>query len=451
MAASNVLPVGFAAFLSAAVLLVLKPCCEKPPQVASSASAPFYVQRGNRVQEHYSNYTRRLHAYYQSLFAALKSSAPELLSLLEPPDPLQHGYQFLPKIVADAVPVTQQPRAQSAQYSWPWTDHLIHRALSEIVQSSDELHRALGLKPATRRGVYEQLARGYRRIREQQQNIDAHIQYNRLWQGAVSANRQNYDKETLLHDQVLKRQAVLDTFDARQAAALKSGHATSNRVAVAGLNELSTGLRESDNLLAREIDKAKNFFNMPRYVRVKQQSARLWIVHVPFYTDIEDNEFVQLIRREMENTWRLRSGEDEFRVDLEISFISRQDLYRNRKPPHNGKRMNLQEHVDFFPTDGAILTTGALTTHVHGRAIILGPHDITPRVLAHELGHILGFKDIYFRGYKDLAREGLLLMEIVADPNDIMGAPATGAVLRRHYEALMNFREPEAPRSLNAF
>jgi hypothetical protein len=42
-------------------------------------------------------------------------------------------------------------------------------------------------------------------------------------------------------------------------------------------------------------------------------------------------------------------------------------------------------------------------------------------------------------------------MEILADPNDIMGAPATGAVLRRHYEALMSFREPEAPGSLNAF
>ena len=444
MAASNVLSVGFAAFLSAAVLLVVKPCCEKPRQVASSSSTPFYMQRGNRVQKHYSDYTKRLHAYYQSLFAALKSNAPELLSLLEPPNPLQHGYQILPKIVADAVPVTPQPRAQSAQYSWPWTDHMIDKAVSEIVQSGNELNHALGLQAATRRNVYEQLALGYRRIREQRQNIDAHIQYNRLWQEAIDANRQNYDNETLLHDQVLKRQAVLDIFDARQAVTLKSPHAIGNRVAVAGSNESSRGLRDRDNLLAREIDKATDVFNMPGYVRVKQQSARLWTVHVPFYTDIEDSKLVQSVRREIENTWRLRSGEDEFRVELEISFISREDLYTSRKPPQDGNRIDLPEHVDFFPANGAILTTGALTTHVHGRAIILGPHDITPRVLAHEFGHILGFKDVYFRGYKDLGADGFQVMEIVADPNDIMGAPATGPVLRRHYETLRkNFREPE--------
>jgi bacillopeptidase F (M6 metalloprotease family) len=100
--------------------------------------------------------------------------------------------------------------------------------------------------------------------------------------------------------------------------------------------------------------------------------------------------------------------------------------------------MNIQKHVEQFPAGGAILTTGAITTHVNGRAIILGPHDITKGVLAHEFGHILGFRDAYFRGYKDLAEDGFQVLEIVADSNDIMGAPATGAVLRRHYEKLIS-------------
>src|SRR5688500_14749587 len=101
MAASNALSVEFAASMSAAVLLVMKPCCEKPRQVANSSSTPFYVQRRSRAQRHYSDYTKHLHAYYHSLFGVLKSDAPELLSLLQPPNRLQHGYQILPKIVAD--------------------------------------------------------------------------------------------------------------------------------------------------------------------------------------------------------------------------------------------------------------------------------------------------------------------------------------------------------------
>ncbi|MCE3239997.1 MAG: hypothetical protein K0Q83_504 [Deltaproteobacteria bacterium] len=47
-------------------------------------------------------------------------------------------------------------------------------------------------------------------------------------------------------------------------------------------------------------------------------------------------------------------------------------------------------------------------------------------------------RDAYFRGYKDLAEDGFQVAEIVADSNDIMGAPATGAVLRRHFEKLIS-------------
>lgn len=84
-----------------------------------------------------------------------------------------------------------------------------------------------------------------------------------------------------------------------------------------------------------------------------------------------------------------------------------------------------------------MLTTGAISTHVTGRAIVLGPHDITPHVFAHEFGHILGFLDVYFRGYRDLGADGYLVMEVVADPDDIMGAPGSGPVRRRHFERLL--------------
>jgi hypothetical protein len=451
MAALNLLSGPFVFFLSAAVLWTLKPCCEKARQPPIS-SIPLYVQRGNSIQEHYETYSKRLQGYYDLLSAGLASGAPELLSMLEPPKPLQHGYQILPKIVADPPLVTHHPRVQSAHYSWPWTDHLIGRARSELERATGELNRALDLKPPMRQSLYEELARGYRQIRRQQQNIEAHIQYNRLWQAAIAFDRSKFAEQTVLHDKVLRRQAVRDVFYAQQTAALKSTGRELNGALVAAFDRLVNRFKETEKLLTREIETASDFFNLPGYVRVERESKHSWIVHVPFYTDIGDSEFVQAAKKQIENTWYLRSGEDAFRVELDFSYFSPTELYGSANPPQNGRRLNIQEHVAFFPMDRAVLTTGAFTTHVDGRTIILGPHDITPRVLAHEFGHIVGFKDLYFRGYKDRGENGFEVMEIVAEPLDIMGAPTTGAVLLRHYERIIKaYRNLEAQTLLIRF
>ena len=436
MTALNTPSAILAVFLLSAALVAFKPSNHETRQAPGAPHVPVHVQRGDRVQEHYDDYTKRLHAYYGSLVAALHNSAPGLLPTLEPPDPLQHGYQILPNIVADPAPLPQPPRARSAQYSWPWTDHLIDRAWSEVDRFAHELKRASSLKTNMRQMAYQQLAARYRQIREQQQNIDAHIQYNRLWQGAIAANRAQYDRESVLHDQVLERQEILNVFKARNAAAPTHAHGTIHQMVVASLNKTSSGLTERENLLGREIDAARDLFlEAPGYVRVEQQISN-WVVHVPFYTDIQDSAFVQSAKRSIEDTWHVRSGKDDFRIQLHFSYVSPDYLYGTQKPPRYGSRMNIQKHVEQFPADGAILTTGAITTHVDGRAIVLGPHDITRGVLAHEFGHILGFRDAYFRGYKDLAEDGFQVLEIAADSNDIMGAPATGTVLRRHYEKL---------------
>jgi hypothetical protein len=383
-----------------AALLLTQPCCEYIGEPERLPSAAFYIQRSEAAQEHDQTHDRRLQTYYESLSAALKINAPDLLLMLDPPKPLRHGYQILPKMVADTPSPGQRPPAQSAWYSWPWTDQLIDSGIKQIVRSEKELNRAAALSSATRRKVYEKLAHSYQEMRRLQQNIDAHIQYNRLWQAAIAADRAGYDRETVLYNEVLD-------------------------------------LRQRETLLARHIHKATAHVSTPDFVRIEQRGPRLWILRVPFYTDIEDHEFVESAKAEIEKIWHLRGGADEFRVELAISYITPNQLYTEQPSPQKGDNIDSHKHLDLFPAGRAILTTGALTTHVYGRAIVLGPQEIAPRTLAHELGHILGFRDLYVRGYKDLGKDGFQVMEIVADSDDIMGAPATGSVFRSHFQRLL--------------
>ena len=42
-----------------------------------------------------------------------------------------------------------------------------------------------------------------------------------------------------------------------------------------------------------------------------------------------------------------------------------------------------------------------------------------------------------FRGYKDPGTDGYQVMEVIAEPEDIMGAPGTGRVMRRHFDRMI--------------
>lgn len=62
MAALSVLSTTVTVFLSAAALVVLQPSVEGARQVPGLSYVPSYIERGNRVQKHYDDYTKRLHA-----------------------------------------------------------------------------------------------------------------------------------------------------------------------------------------------------------------------------------------------------------------------------------------------------------------------------------------------------------------------------------------------------
>lgn len=421
---------------------------------ATPSPAPAYVQRGDAVEAHYRVYKDRFQRFYATLSARVKEEAPDLFPTLQksPPKPAVYGYGILPKLLPLPTPAPApeaRPRAHSAWYTWPWTDRKIDTEMKKLDGLTTDLERISTLPANQRRPICEKLMNEYPSLLGAQRNIEDHVQYNRLWQPSIAANRAVYDRGTQLHDAVLERQAVLDALEAkddavfRQAlAGIKGVDATQPRPA------LEPELRERERALAQQIHEAIDEITPPSFLRVERPTPHLWVVHMPVYTDIDAAAFLRGFREGVESVWHVRDGGDEFRLELSFTYISPPELYRKRagcetgtedkcRPPQKGDHIDLVQHAALFPSDGARLTTGAGMTHVINRAIALGPDDAAPHLLAHEFGHMMGFRDDYFRGYRDLGPDGFQVMEVVAAPDDIMGNPGNGPVQRHHFERLI--------------
>jgi hypothetical protein len=175
----------------------------------------------------------------------------------------------------------------------------------------------------------------------------------------------------------------------------------------------------------------------PAFVKVEKPSDHLWIVTVPMYTDITDTVFVQRARAMIENSWKLHDGEDNFSLKLDIRPVSPAQLYPAAMAPALGSHIDIATHVARFPVDGGVMTTGANTTYVFGRAVIIGPGTLARSTLVHEFSHLLGFTDNYFRAFEDRGTDGYAITEVIFDPDDVVTVPERGAVLRGHFKGVI--------------
>jgi hypothetical protein len=209
---------------------------------------------------------------------------------------------------------------------------------------------------------------------------------------------------------------------------------------------ITNRLNKAEALLPQRVNAVLQGIDSPSFIRLEQSNDE-WVFRVPVFTDIEDQDFVAATKRIIESKWRIKGPKKTFRVELEVSYFASALLYAGLVKPATGAPLDLRRHLARFPPGGAILTTGALTTHVQDYAIVLGPRAITPRILAHEFGHILGFRDGYIRGYKNLGEDGFQITEVIALPEDIMAAPSTGRVLLSHFEKLEHATKQIRPRT----
>jgi hypothetical protein len=123
-------------------------------------------------------------------------------------------------------------------------------------------------------------------------------------------------------------------------------------------------------------------------------------ISIPIATDIQDKSFFREFEGALDTHWNQSpwAKAQALRFRIEWKRVPQDQAFLTGK-------ISLEEHLRQFPEGGAIVTTGAQSHHVRRNALILSLDPITPRTLAHELGHLMGFSDCYFR---TLSGEGLL-------------------------------------------
>jgi hypothetical protein len=366
------------------------------------AAEPAYVVRGHQVEARQREFRDRLTRFHEALTESLRRDAPDLLANLEPPPAVKTGYQLLPRIVPDASKPPAKPQVIS--YSWSWSEKLMADETATLEKLEADLSKA------TARPAYEPIVTGYTTIVAHKRLIDSDVDYNWLWQAAIAKDRPGFDAMTRRLDEVVERQK-------RSEPITQDASGPAHEIAV------------------------------PSFVGFDRSVPHRIVLTVPFYTDIEDIAFVDAFQSAIETIWHVRAGEDEWQMRLRMTRLTPSQLYcgqstRDRSasctPPAPGEKIDLAAHAARFPKDGAALTTGAASLQIKsGPVLVVAPHDVTPRALAHELGHMLGFPDFYLRGYRDAGADGFRVLELVPDALDIMASPGTGLVLLRHFNALI--------------
>jgi len=402
---------------------ILSLLCAALPAVASGQAAgtsrPAYLRRGDQVDARYQSHRRSLERFFNRLSAVLDREAPDLKSKILPPAPVPYGYQILPKILNDPQE-NPQKRIKLSPFSWSRTDSVISREADSLALLSARLDKVAQMKAGDRHKEYSAIADAYRTLDNGQRFISNLIQYNRFWQGEIARRPIVYMHEKEMQEAALARESLLDSTSA------------------AG-EKLDPMIQRQLDSVTRVLDSALRKNPTESYVHAWHPSAYQWIVEVPMYTDINDSGFLEQVRNAIEDGWHVQDGMNDFRVKLDIRHLTPYQLfYPYGVAPPKGAHIDIAKHTDRFPHDGTILTTGGNLTYLFGRAIILGPYPIARRVLVHEFGHLLGFKDAYFRAARGEGPDGYRVVEVILPPEDVVAAPESGHARRAHFEQVLH-------------
>jgi hypothetical protein len=364
-----------------------------------TAEPAAYAREGDRIEQEFRAYRERLNSFFtllRGLIDQQPASTTATLPRLQPQDapaPVnsRFGFGMLPRIV-DALPAANPP-ISVFNYSWPITDGYIAGENVKLGQAEAQLRNVStgsSGSGASKTDLIGNLILDYRKLLTNQRTIDQYIQYNQFWQRSIAQDRPRFDRLTKLYE-------LLKSDDPDTAQAIRE---------VLGKPEV------------------------PSFIHVDRSKAGAVLLRVPLYTDIDDEEFLAKAKSTIEEFWQAEDGDVRYRIEIELHKVT--------PTPQKGDRIDIRAHAMQFPDDGAVLTTGAQTTHsLVGRYVALAPGDLSTRTLAHEFGHVLGFRDGYIRGYRDLGDQGFEILELTSVFDDIMSAPREGHVQAAHFKLLL--------------
>jgi hypothetical protein len=361
-----------------------------------SDDRPPYVREGDRVEQEFLAYRERLGAFFTVLRGMIDQQPPgtaaALLQLQQQDVPpavsSRYGFGMLPRIVDTPLPAS--PPVSDFNYSWPITDGYIAGEKIKLDQADASLRNLSNVSTEEKGAAIRNLILEYRKLLANQRTIDQYVQYNQFWQRAIAQDRPRFDQLTKVYE------------------LLKSDEANT----------------------ARAIREVLGKPDVPAFIKIDRSMPDSVIVRVPVYTDIVDEEFLAKAKSAIEQLWQVQDGDVKYLLAIEIRKVA--------PAVEQGTRIDVRAHATRFPEDGAVLTTGAQTTHsLVGRYVALAPGDLSTRTLAHEFGHILGFRDGYIRGYRDLGDRGFEILELTSVFDDIMSAPREGHVQAEHFRLIV--------------
>jgi hypothetical protein len=385
------------------------------------ARAP-YLQRGDEIETEYGAYRKQLEAFFDALHQRVEKEAPEHLPGLVSPVPVPYGYQILPTLLPDLPRRGGGSRLGLSPFSWPILERSLKRDGIKLDSLNARLADAVRAADPDRRRDYGGLVAEYKKLLASQKLIANQIQYNRFWQGDIATHPVWYARLKSLQEAALDRQLI-------------------NDVLSFGDDHFDPSLRARADSLTQRINDWIQKSPTPDFVHLEQPAPRRWILRVPVFTDIQDSAFIEGFRQAIENGWHVHDGKDDFGVKLEIRRVSPSELYPDGHIPEKGAHIDLDAHAARFPQGGVVLTTGGNAVRALARGIILSPFSIRPATLVHEFGHMLGFKDGYFRSYDDLGSEGYEVLEVVLPQEEIVAAPNDGHVRREYFEQILREKQ----------
>jgi hypothetical protein len=357
-----------------------------------------YAREGDRIEQEFLAHRDRLISFFSTLRGLLdeQSSTPGVilprLQAQDAPPPsagVRYGYGVLPRIVDNTN--AGSPPVSVFSYSWPITDGYIAGERTKLEMAEARLHSVMDAPPDEKPKVISELVAEYRRLLNNQRTIDQYIQYNQFWQRSIAQDRVRFDQLTKVYDL----------------------------------------MKSDDPDIAQAIREVLGKPLVPSFIMIDRSTPGRTVLRVPVYTDIEDQEFLAKAKRSIEDLWQARDGETSYFVEIDFRLVT-----PSARP---GDHIDVRAHAEHFPEDGAVLTTGAQTTYSFvGRYVALAPGDLPARTLAHEFGHVLGFRDGYIRGYRDLGEHGFEILELTSVFDDIMSAPREGHVQAAHFKLVMD-------------